>query len=64
MPRTRRTIALTLALLAALAGVGFATGLITVYDAPGNAGVVIGVPCHNVGLEVRGVPGLFADTCE
>lgn len=64
MNRTRRTIALTLALLAALIGIGFATGLVTVYDAPGNAGVVIGVPCHNAGVELRGDPGLFADTCE
>lgn len=67
MTRTRRTLTTAAAALAALLtliAVLLATGLVTVYDAPGNAGIVIGVPCHNLGYEYRGTPGLFADACE
>lgn len=46
------------ALLIAI-GVGFATGFLAIYDAPGNAGVTI----TNVGgFEWRGTPGFF--TCD
>lgn len=64
MTRSRRTAAIALTLLAAMISFAFATSLVTVYDGPGSAGVVVGVPCHNVGWEFRGTPGPFADTCE
>lgn len=48
---------------AAFVGAGFASGLITVYDGPANAGVVVGWECHNLGFEWRGAPGFFADSC-
>ncbi len=65
--RRRRWIGVLLAAalaFAALIGIGFATGLITVYDAAGNAGIVIGPECHNAGLEWRGTPGLFFNACD
>lgn len=35
-----------------------------VYDAPGNAGVVVGPECVNVGWEWKGDPGPIVDTCD
>lgn len=61
--RWTKGLAVAAGVLAILMGVGFATGLITVYDAPANAGVVIGWNCTNVGLEWRGDPGFFTDSC-
>lgn len=61
--RALLVLGLVTAALAVLIAVSFGTGLITVYDAPGNAGVVIGVECHNIGYEWRGVPGFFANSC-
>lgn len=54
---------LTALVVAVLLAAGFGSGLITVYDAPGNAGVVVGWECHDIGLEVRGNPGFFVDSC-
>jgi hypothetical protein len=51
----------TLIALAVVVGVGFATGLIKVYDAPMNAGVVVGTDHSNFGYEWRGAPGWFVD---
>ncbi len=59
-PRVLLVVALA---LGALVGVGFAAGVITVYDGPKNAGVVIGWECRNIGYEWRGTPGFFADSC-
>lgn len=59
-PKVLLVVALALGVLV---GLGFATGLITVYYGPGNAGVVIGPECRNVGYEWRGVPGFFVDSC-
>lgn len=59
-PRVLLIIALV---FAALIGAGFATGLITVYDGPRNAGIVIGWECRNIGYEWRGATGLFVDSC-
>lgn len=61
--RWPRVLALAAALFAALVGVGFASGLVKVYDAPGSAGVVVGWDCRNVGWEFRGTPGPFMDSC-
>lgn len=61
--RWPRVVALALVAFAVLLGGGFGSGLVAVYDAPGNAGIVVGWPCHNIGLEVRGDPGFFADSC-
>lgn len=61
--RWPRVVAWIAAALAVLAGVGLLTGLVTVYDGPGNAGIVIGVNCTNVGFEWRGHPGFFTDSC-
>lgn len=56
--------AAVIGLLALTIGIGFATSLIQIYDAPGNAGVVVGWTCNNIGFEWRGVPGMFVDSCE
>lgn len=68
--RTRRAVrrwplytGLPIAALTAALAAAFGSGLITVYDAPGNAGVVVGWECHNAGYEWRGAPGFFTDSC-
>jgi hypothetical protein len=65
--RWPRVVALSAGLFAVLVGIGFWSGLIKVYDAPGNAGVVVGWTCHNLGYEWRGAPGdpgFFANSCD
>lgn len=54
-----RLLVAILVALAVVAGAGFATGLIKVYDAPMNAGVVVGTDHSNFGYEWRGTPGWF-----
>jgi hypothetical protein len=61
--RWPRILAAVAALFAALLAAGFWSGLVAVYDAPGNAGVVVGWDCTNAGYEWRGTPGFFFDEC-
>lgn len=56
-----RVVLAALIALAIVAGIGFATGLVKVYDAPMNAGVVVGTDHNNFGYEWRGAPGFFVD---
>lgn len=56
-----RVVIAALVTLAIVVGAGFASGLIKVYDAPMNAGIVVGTDHSNFGYEWRGTPGWFAD---
>jgi hypothetical protein len=57
-------LVIALAVLGSAIGAGYLITHTTVYNAPGNAGIVIGVPCVNVGFEWRGTPGPIVDTCD
>jgi hypothetical protein len=64
LPRPRKLFFMLVA--AYLFGVLVASW-VTVYDGPGNAGIVVGPVCHNVGFEWRNAqdaPGFFMNACD